>query len=520
MSEAPSKPEGPDFSSGIALASITGKDMLQGHVQGVPVLLARRGDEFFALDAACTHYSGPLAEGLLVGDTVRCPWHHACFSLRTGAALHAPALNPLACWRVEQRDGMIYVREKIAAVEAVPVPPAMHAGRPDSIVIVGGGAAGNAAAEMLRREGFGGRITMLSADSSIPYDRPNLSKNYLAGNAPAEWIPLRSMEFYREHQIDLRLNAEVSAIDPAQRQVSLADGSRLSYDALLLATGATPNRLSIPGADLPHVHLLRSLDDCNALIATAQSAQRAVVIGSSFIGLEAAAALRARNIDVQVVGRDNILMERLLGPELGAFVQRLHEAHGVTFHLGTSPARIDADHVTLENGATLAADLVVVGIGVQPALGLAQQAGLALDRGVLVNAYLQTSIPGIFAAGDIARWPDPLNDAPIRVEHWVVAERQGQTAARNMLGRRERYEAVPFFWTEQYDFALAYSGHAAQWDQIDIDGSLDARDCTLVYRYQGKKLAVATIQRDLECLRAELEFEHTIAARAKPAHNP
>ena len=510
MSQAEGKPVGPDFSAGIPLSALTGKDMLLGHVQGEAVLLVRRGSELLAIDAFCTHYGGPLAEGLLVGDTVRCPWHHACFSLRSGEALRAPALNPVSCWRVEQHEALVYVREKIARA-AAPALPAV--GMPRSILIVGGGAAGNAAAETLRREGYAGSITMLSADDSIPYDRPNLSKGYLAGNAPEDWIPLRSADFYREHDIDLWLNAEVAEIDTARRHVLTVDDSQYSYDALLLATGATPLRLTVPGADLPHVHVLRTLADSNALIASARTARRAVVIGASFIGLEAAAALRARDIEVHVVGRENVLMERLLGPEVGDFLRRLHEAHGVVFHLGTSAASIERHSVHLLNGETLSADLVLIGIGVQPALGLAQQAGLALDRGVVVDEYLETSVPGIFAAGDIVRWPDPLSGEAIRVEHWVVAERQGQTAARNMLGRRERYDAVPFFWTEQYDFVLAYTGHAAQWDQAELDGSLEARDCTIRYTRGGTLLAVAVVQRDLEGLRAEAEFEQRIAAK-------
>lgn len=500
---------GPDLAAGVPLSSVADNGMLLGHVQGEAVLLARRGNDLFAIGATCSHYGGPLAQGLLVGDTVRCPWHHACFSLRTGAAVRAPALNPVACWRVEQAQGMLYVREQIQPAK----PPALAAspGLPQSIVIVGGGAAGNAAAETLRREGYTGRITMLSADSSVPYDRPNLSKSYLAGSAPPEWIPLRSMEFYREHDINLRLDAEVAEIDTVRRRLLLVDDSQYSFDSLLLATGAEPLRLPVPGADLPHVHTLRTLADSNALIATASSARRAVVIGASFIGLEVAAALRARNIEVHVVGRESVLMERVLGPQVGAFLRTLHEAHGVHFHLNTSAAAIDPHSVTLQNGETLAAELVVVGIGVQPALGLAQQAGLKLERGIAVDEYLETSVPGIFAAGDIARWPDRLSGAAIRVEHWAVAERQGQTAARNMLGKREPFDAVPFFWTEQYDFTLGYTGHAENWDRIEIDGSLEARDCSIGYWRNGVRLALAVVQRDLDGLRAELEFEHRIA---------
>jgi apoptosis-inducing factor 3 len=514
MSDETAKLSGPDLGEGIALAAIGEGAMLLGHAQGEPVLLARRGAELFAIGAVCTHYGAPLEQGLLVDDTVRCPWHHACFSLRSGEALRAPALNPVSCWRVEQEGGKAFVRQKIEARK--PPRPTAAGAADQSIVIVGGGAAGNAAAETLRREGHAGRITLLSADAALPCDRPNLSKGYLAGTAPEEWLSLRTAEFYKDHGIDLKLDTRVAALDTAQRQVQLADGSRMAYDALLLATGAEPVRLKLPGADLPHVHYLRTLADSRALVAKAVASRRAVVIGASFIGLEVAAALRARRVEVQVVGPETRPMEKILGAEAGDFIRGLHEAHGVTFHFGTTAARIAEHEVALENGTTLQADLVVVGIGVRPATSLAEQAGLAIDRGVTVNEYLETSAAGVFAAGDIARWPDPLTGERIRVEHWVVAERQGQTAARNMLGRRERFDAVPFFWTEQYDFGLAYVGHAERWDKAEIDGQLSARDCSITYSRAGRKLAVAVIHRDLEGLRAEVELERSIAAGPRP----
>ena len=509
MSAEQPKLEGPDLAQGVALSAIAEGAMLLGHIQGEAVILVRRGGELFAVGAVCTHYGGPLAEGLIVGDTVRCPWHHACFDLRTGEALRAPALNPVSCWRVEQRDEKIFVREKLES-DARKL-PATASDLPRSVVIVGGGAAGNAAAEMLRREGYRGRLTMLSADESLPYDRPNLSKNYLAGSAPEEWIPLRSAEFYRQQEIDVRLGARVIVIDTANRQVQVADGSRHDYDALLLATGAEPVRLALPGGDLPHVHYLRTLADSRALVAKARVAKQAVVIGASFIGLEVAASLRARNVEVHVVGLETCPMEKILGAQVGSFIRKLHEQHGVTFHLGTTATSVDRQSVTLKSGETIPADLVVIGVGVRPAIALAEQAGLAVDRGLTVDEYLETSVPGIFAAGDIARWPDRLSGQNIRVEHWVVAERQGQTAARNILGRRERFDAVPFFWTEQYDFGLAYVGHAERWDKIDIDGQLAARDCSITYLQGGRKLAVAVVHRDLEGLRAEVELEQSIA---------
>jgi NADPH-dependent 2,4-dienoyl-CoA reductase/sulfur reductase-like enzyme/nitrite reductase/ring-hydroxylating ferredoxin subunit len=510
MDAEETKLAGPDFAQGIPLADLAEGGTLVGHAVGEAVLLARRGQEFFAIGAECTHYHGPLADGVLVGDTVRCPWHHACFSLRTGEALRAPALDPVSRWRVEQRDRTIYVREKLEPARR-PARTAVSAG-PESIVIIGGGAAGNAAAEMLRREGYAGPVTMLSGDDTRPYDRPNLSKDYLAGTAPEEWIPLRSPEFYADRGIELKLDTRAVAIDTGAREVQLADGGRQRYGALLLATGAEPVRLGMPGGDLPHVHYLRTLSDSRAIIAKAAASRRAIVVGASFIGLEVAASLRARGLEVCVVAPEARPMEAVFGPKVGDLVRRVHEEHGVAFRLGTTAATIDPNAATLSNGERVVADLVVVGIGVRPQMALAERAGLAVDRGVTVDAFLETTVSGIFAAGDIARWPDRLTGEPIRIEHWVVAERQGQTAARNMLGARERFDAVPFFWTQQHDLGLCYVGHARQWDRVEIDGRLETRDCSVTYWYGGRKLAVLTIGRDRASLAAEVELENMIAA--------
>jgi NADPH-dependent 2,4-dienoyl-CoA reductase/sulfur reductase-like enzyme len=443
----------------------------------------------------------------MVGDTVRCPWHHACFSLRTGEAIEAPAFNPVGCWRVELRDGKLFVREKIE-----PAAPARRAATaaPGRVVIVGGGAAGFAAAETLRREGFAGSVTMLSADDAPPYDRPNCSKDYLAGNAPEEWMPLRPPEFYGEHGIDLHLGVEVASIDTRAHSVALADGKSLPYDKLLLATGAEPIRLDIPGANAPHVHVLRSLADSRAIIAQAKGAKRAVVLGASFIGLEAAAALRARELEVHVAAPERLPLERVFGAELARAVRALHEEHGVAFHMERKAVAIDGTHVRLDGGETLDADLVVVGIGVRPRVALAERAGLTLDRGVSVDEYLQTSAPDIFAAGDIARWPDPYSGERLRIEHWVVAERQGQTAARNMLGAREKFTQVPFFWSQHYDVPINYVGHAEKWDDVAIEGDVAARDCMVRYRRGGRVLAAASIYRDGASLEAEVAMERAV----------
>jgi NADPH-dependent 2,4-dienoyl-CoA reductase/sulfur reductase-like enzyme/nitrite reductase/ring-hydroxylating ferredoxin subunit len=506
MAEKKFQPSGPDLALGIALRTFT-RETLLGHVGDQDVLLVRSGSEIFAIDAHCSHYHGPLVEGLVVGKSIRCPWHHACFDLRTGEATRAPAITPLAVWQVDRENDRIFVRRKRERQKSR---RRRSIDAPDRIVIVGGGAAGFAAAEMLRRREFGGNIVMLSNDIASPVDRPNLSKDYLAGSAPEDWLPLGPGGFYAEAGIDLRLDTEVVTIDARARNVVIAGGGVIPFDRLLIATGAEPLRLPIAGADQARVHTLRSLEDSRAIIASGNGARRAIVIGASFIGLEVAAALRARDIEVHVVAPGQRPMERVLGPEMGDFVRALHEEHGVIFHLGDTVVAIDSKGATLKSGGVLEADFVVVGVGVRPRLDLAERAGLSLERGVVVNAYLEASVAGIYAAGDIARWPDPHSGENIRVEHWVVAERQGQVAARNMLGAREVFDAVPFFWSQHYDVPINYVGHAEKWDEIAVDGSIMARDCVLRYKSRGHVLAVASIYRDLASLQAELDMERKL----------
>lgn len=514
MADTAPKLTGPDLRAGIDASALEPGASVLGHVEGDAVLLARVGNDYFAIGASCSHYGGPLAEGVVDRDTVRCPWHHACFSLRTGDALRAPALSPLPCWIVTKEGQRIIVGEKKERDPLAVTLPLKGVATEMSrgIVIVGAGAAGSAAAEMARRSGFLGRVRLIDPDGDAPYDRPNLSKDYLAGNAPEEWIPLRPATFYQDHDID-RVRARVERIDAKARAVTLSSGEQVVYDQLLLATGAEPIRLGLEGEKEPHVHYLRSLADSRGIIKAVGSAKRAVVIGGSFIGLEVAASLRARGLDVDVVAPESVPLERVLGSALGQMIKAIHESHGVTFHLGHKPARITRSHVELDDGARLAADLVVIGVGVRPVLGIAEQAGLALDRGVRVNECLETSVPGVFAAGDIARWPDPHSNQPVRVEHWVVAQRMGQTAARNMLGAKERFNAPPFFWSAHYDVIVNYVGHAEQWDDVRVDGDPSKHDCRVEYRKGGRTLATATVFRDQESLRAELEMERALAHR-------
>ncbi len=497
-------PSGPDFrDEGYTAADLGEGEMVAGKVGDDAVVLVRTGGQVFAVGGRCTHYGGPLGKGLFDGELVRCPWHHAAFDVRSGRAMRAPALNPVPRYEVVERDGKLFAGDKLdASWERAPI-----ADPPSSVVVVGAGAAAAAAVEELRSEGYEGSITMVGAEDTVPVDRPNLSKDYLAGEAPEEWIPLRGESKYEEWGIELRLGTEVTAIDRRAKTLVLADGSTLEYGDLLLAPGADPIHLDLPGGDLGHVHYLRTLADSRAIIADAESAEQAVVIGASFIGLEVAASLRNRGLEVHVVDPVEVPMEKVLGTDVGRFVQMLHESNGVRFHLGLTAAAIRTGEVELDDGTVLAAGVVVVGVGVRPRTDLAAAAGLDVDDGIVVDEYLGTSDPDIWAAGDAASYPDPRLGKRIRVEHWVVAERQGQTAARNMLGRDQPFTGAPFFWSQHYDVPVNYVGHADDWDEAVVAGSLDEKDALVAYRQGGKIAAVATVYRDDASLQAEWALE-------------
>ncbi|MGH3649804.1 MAG: FAD-dependent oxidoreductase, partial [Acidimicrobiia bacterium] len=491
------KLSGPDLTTeGLPIDEVVSDVPVSGHVDGKPVVVVSTDDGVRAVGGSCTHYGGPLGEGLCVGGEIRCPWHHAVFDLATGEAVGAPALNPIPVYETTLRDGRVFVTGPAERSDEKPTPPSS----PDSVVIVGAGAAGAAAAEALRRHGYRGPISLIGAEA--PVDRPNLSKDYLAGTAPEEWMPLRSPKFYAEAGIELIAGDTVTEIDRAGRLVHIEDGRQLPYGALLLATGAEPRLLPVPGADLPHVHYLRSLDDSRAIIAALGGITRAAVIGAGFIGLEVAASLRHREIEVTVIAPEEIPLAHLVGETLGRFVEDLHREHGVTFRLGRGVAQIGEDEVTLDDGTAVAADLVVVGIGVKPRTRLAESAGLAVDDGVVVDDQLRTSDQHIWAAGDVARYPGPEGER-VRVEHWVLAERQGQTAAGNMLGHDVEFTQPPFFWSQHYDVPINVTGHLTDWDEELVTGDPHQRDVLVGYRKTGVIRAVASIYRDRDSLRAE-----------------
>jgi 3-phenylpropionate/trans-cinnamate dioxygenase ferredoxin reductase subunit len=505
-------PQGPDLAAGIASAELKDGAMIEGHVGEAAVLVARIDGTAYAIGAKCTHYGGPLVQGLLSGSTVRCPWHHACFDLRTGEALLAPALNDTASYTVEEREGRLCVggsRQATTLADAAKARGRQPSVTPESVVIVGAGAAGCAAAEGLRREGYERKVVLLDAEEVAPYDRPNLSKDYLAGNAPEEWIPLHPSSFYEENDI-LRVRRNAVGVNVRDGTVALDNGTDVPYGALILAPGAEPVQLDLSESRGARVHYLRSLADSRAIIASAKSAERAVVIGASFIGLEVAASLRTRGLEVHVVAPESVPLEKQLGTELGAFVLRLHEEHGVVFHPGRTARHADGNDVTLDDGTRIAADMVVVGVGVRPRVALAQSAGLAVDNGILVDAQLATEVAGVFAAGDVARFPDPRNGERIRIEHWVVAQRMGRVAAANVLGAARPFTAAPFFWSQHYDLSIRYVGQAKRWDGVEVAGDPAERDCAVRYLRNGNAVALATIGRDAESLSAEVAWEEEV----------
>ncbi len=485
---------GPDLKAGVVDSDVREGVPLLGHADGEAVVLVRDAGTIHALGATCTHYGGPLAEGRVFGGAIHCPWHHACFDLATGRA-HGPALTALACWDVALEGGRIRVgaRRDIASAEQP---------GPKSVVIIGGGTAGVACAEALRAEGYRGPITIVNGEGSDPVDRPNLSKDYLAGAAPEAWVFLRTREALEKSDITV-VSEPAIAIDVAAHNVRLASGRDLPWEALLIATGAEPVRLSIEGAGLPHVHTLRTLADSRAIASAATAGSRAVVIGASFIGLEVAASLCARGAVVTVVGPEAVPLAGILGDEVGAFVRRVHESKGVEFRLGRKPQAIASDHVILDDDSRLPASLVVMGVGVKPRTDLAAAAGLRIDRGVIVDDELRAG-PGIWAAGDLARYP--FDDGLVRIEHFQVAVRHGQAVARSMLGRGPRRD-VPFFWSQHHDVTLGYVGHAEEFDRVEIKGSLADRDAHAVYRKHDAVKAVLTVGRDQLALDVEAAME-------------
>ena len=477
-------------------------EMRQVSVEDHEILLVRVEDEFFATAAHCTHYGAPLEKGILNGEKVICPWHNACFNIKNGKLEEPPALDALPHFsvRVEGEDLIVQLPEEIPA-QCTPE-MVKHNSQKDNrtFVILGAGAAGSAAAETLRQAGFQGRVVMLTREDILPVDRTALSKKYLQNDSEKDSLILRSSEFYSEWDIEVHTHKSVTKVEAAKKTITFEDNTTLEYDALLVATGGRANKLKVPGADLDNIFTLRQPEDADKIIAAAKNAKTAVVVGSSFIGMEAASSLTQRGIKVTVVAPGTVPFEKILGKDIGTMFQKLHEANGVTFQMGTKVLQFEGNGkvevAVLENGESLNADLVVVGIGVEPVTEFLQGVELnEKDKSVNVDEYLQAA-DNLYVAGDIARFPDAATGELTRIEHWRLAQQHGRIAARNMIGEKVKFASVPFFWSGQFDVKLRYAGHAENWDDIIIQGNLDEQEFLAFYVKDNQILAVAGSQHD------------------------
>ena len=472
------------------------------------ILLARAGHRFHAISATCPHYGAPLAEGVLCGTRIVCPWHHAVFNVVNGDSEEPPALDALVSYavRVEGERILVNVPEETPDRRTPTMSSHDPVADPRQFVIIGAGAAGYAAAQTLRQEGFRGNLVMITREDCAPYDRPNLSKDYLQGHAEQEWMPLRPDEFFSEHGIKLLVNREVTRVDARTKTITFEGGETMDYDALLVATGSAPLRLNIPGSDLKAICVLRSFADADSIIETARRSRRAVVVGASFIAMEAAYSLRERGLEVTVVAPSQEPFETTLGAEVGAVFRRLHESHGVRFKLGSIVYRFEGSHnveaVTLDNGERIETDMVVMGTGVRPVTHFIEGVEFDDAGGIVVDSRLRAA-DGIYAAGDIVSFNDPRTGERVRIEHWRTAQQQGRAAARNMLGHDVAFEGVPFFWTRQFDVALLYVGHAKSWDEIVYRGDVSSHDFLAFYLKGERVVAVAGMNRDREMAAAE-----------------
>lgn len=475
------------------------------------VLLARVGDKYHAVGANCTHYGAPLAEGFLDGERIVCPWHHACFKVTSGDLEEPHAFDSLPCFELKIEGEEIFLCLPEDAHDRR-TPPMTKKDESDErqFVILGGGAAGFMAAQTLREDGFVRRITMITREDRSPYDRPNLSKDYLQGHAEPAWIPLRSDDFFAEHDIEILREKEVSKVDADKKEITFKDGAILEYDSLLIATGGTPRKLPFQTDAQKNVFLLRSFADADAITAAAESGKRAVVIGASFIGMETASSLRTRGCDVTVIAPDKVPFEKILGAEIGGLFQKVHERKSVKFKLGASVKSFEGNEkveaVVLENGERIECDFVVVGIGVKPATDFLENIELHKDGGVIADEFLRIA-ENLYAAGDITHFPDSRSDGELtRIEHWRTAMQQGRTAAHNMSGKNTAFKAVPFFWTTQFDATLNYVGHANDWDKITIQGDVKKQDFLAFNVRDNQVQAVAGMNRDSELASFEEMF--------------
>lgn len=478
-------------------------EMRQVSVGETDVLLVRLAGKYYAVGAYCTHYQAPLAEGVLSEDCVVCPWHNAYFNLTTGEQQEPPGFDSLESYqvRIEGDRVIVSIPENTSGRKQ----PQMAQYNPKvdlrTFVILGAGAAGSHAAQTLRVAGYQGRIVMVTQEDRLPYDRTVLSKDYFNGQVSQEQLPLRSLQFYHNHQIEVLLNKTAVAVDAIAKTIKFTDGE-LKYDSLLVASGGKPRQLDVPGIELQNIFTLRNFADTEKILAAAKRSKKAVVIGSSFIGMETASGLKQQGLEVTVVSPESLPFKKILGEEIGRVFQQVHEENDVTFRMERKVVRFEGkdtvEAAILDNGDRVLADIVVVGIGVEPATEFLQGVELhPQDRSVPVDEYLCAG-QSLYAAGDIAYFPDWRTGESTRIEHWRLAAQQGRIAAHNMVGKAVKYRGVPVFWTMQFQFPLRYVGHAEDWDEIIVNGDLQKRQFIAFYIKGNKVLAAASSQRDTE----------------------
>jgi len=466
------------------------------------ILLAKIDGKLYATGASCSHYSAPLAQGVAAKDKMHvvCPWHNAAFDLRTGQPVRGSGLPAIPVYPVCVEGGNIVAELPFNMEDFVKPKVAKRCPNDGRVfLVIGGGAAGVAAVDALRQGGFTGQVTMLTEETHLPYDRPVLSKNLAKGAEPKS-LALRDEAHFQEHEIDIRFGAAVKELRADEKIVQLVSGEEIKYDAALVATGAKPRLLPIPGGNLPGVMALRTPEDAQRIGAACGKGKKVIVIGSSFIGMEIAATLNRRGCDVTVLGMETVPFERVLGIRVGDAIKNFFEEKGVTFMGSSSVTEITQTEgsgltASLKSGQKLTCDAVIVGVGVIPNCEFVSGVEKARDGSLVTDEHLKTSGPCLYAAGDVAQYRSPSGDQ-LRVEHWDVATSQGRLAAKCMLGETDTFDQTPFFWTSLFGKNLRYVGHCMKFDEFMVDGDLKKLTFVAYYCQNNEVKAVATMGRD------------------------
>ena len=478
------------------ITELANGEMKSYEVDDNQVLLVRQNDQFYALSGTCPHYGAPLAQGVLHDHRIICPWHHACFNAKSGKLEEPPALDDLRSYELQATGDDIFITfpDDGSAPETPEMVKKDTSADQRKFVIIGAGAAGYVAAQTLREDGYKGEITLITKEERPPYDRPNLSKAYMQGEAPSEWMPLRTDDFYDKYGIDFMFNKLVTDLDVNEKTITLSDAEKIRYDKVLIATGGIPRQLNIPGKDLKNIFTLRSYANADAIIAAADKASKVAVIGSSFIGMEVAYSLSQRKLPVTVISPDEVPFQKAFGREIGELFKAQHEKNGTNFRLKRKAKKFEGNEkvtgVILDNDEKVDADLVVVGIGVDPSTDFVKGIAIQEDFSLKVDQYFSCG-PDIYAAGDIASFTDWRTGALTRIEHWRTALQQGRIAAHNMAGKATPYNSTPFFWTRQAGLGLTYVGFATEWDEIIYEGEVESQDF-LAYFVKGDQLLAIT----------------------------